>query len=82
MVMDGLCIVCGKILGEYDNLFDHLIGKDTRMMDSSHSFYEKRVKDSNFRDPCFCGGAIEIFGSHPNNFEASCQKCGFIWAED
>jgi hypothetical protein len=80
--MEGLCIVCGKILGEYDNLFEHLIGKDTRMMDSSHSWYEKRVKDGEFRDPCFCGGKIITTGLYPWNWQVVCEKCGYIWAED
>lgn len=80
--MEGLCIVCGKILGECVDLSEHLIDKSTHMMDSHHSFYEKRVTNSNFTDPCFCGGSITKSGCYPNHWQAICEKCGYVWAED
>lgn len=76
--MEGKCEVCGKSLEKHEELTEHLISNSTRMMDGNHSFYERRVRDSNFKDPCFCGGEIKTYRVR----QAVCEKCGYIWAED
>jgi len=76
--MEGKCEVCGKILADIEDLNKHLMNNPARMMDGSHSFYERRVIESNFKDPCFCGGEIKTYRVR----QAVCEKCGYIWAED
>ncbi len=80
--MNAECVVCGKSLSGCESLLDHLVQRSTRMMDSSHAFYGERVRDGNYKDPCFCGGEIVMSGSYPDHWAAECQRCGYIWAED
>lgn len=84
--MDGLCIVCGEILSKYDNIDEHLCKGSFEIdsyhgMNATHELYERKVINSSFKEPCFCGGKIITTVAGIENWQVVCSKCEYIWAD-
>ena len=83
--MDGLCIVCGKILGQYETIDEHLYEGSFDIdswhgMNAVHELHERKVLASAFKEPCFCGGKIVTVPNGKSGFRIVCEKCEYEWA--
>lgn len=47
-----------------------------------HAKYGHKIEDSNYKEPCFCGGHITINGTGQDSWETTCDNCGFLFDED
>ncbi len=83
--MNGICIVCGKILSKYDSVDEHLHEGSFEIdsyhgMNAVHEKHERKVLDSAFKEPCFCGGKIIVTPNGKDSFRVVCEKCDYEWA--
>ena len=83
--MEGLCIVCGEILHKYETIDEHLHKGSFEIdswhgMNAVHELYERKVLDSAFKKPCFCGGKIITTVNGIDSFRVACEKCDYEWA--
>lgn len=83
--MECLCVVCGKYLNKYETVDEHLYEGSFEIdswhgMNAVHEKYERKVIESSFKEPCFCGGKIITVPNGESSFRVICEKCEYEWA--
>jgi hypothetical protein len=77
------CLVCKEWV---DDIWNHVL-EPTKAggyfgFNKKHAKYGKKVMESGYKIPCFCGGHISFTATGQESYEITCDTCGFLWDED